>query len=269
MKKYLFFWILGIASLFGIEKEPWFGSLYEFNFLGTYSYSRFPRVQGAYPQLLKPFNENLFYGDLEFCFTPNWDIDMDLQFADDTAVSFSFRTLALQVRYLWLDDIIGDMVSLTTGFSSRYTSRRGLSDVSCPSYANADFEVNLAIGREFDCFRLWRFRLWGYGAVGKANRGSPWINGIIGFEGNRLDKHKWGIFFIGSEAYGRYHTLNPFAFNGYAKIRERYIDLAFRYGYGLGAWGTIRLEYVRRMAAKLCPEDVNTFLIGYLLPFSF
>ena len=55
----------------------------------------------------------------------------------------------------------------------------------------------------------------------------------------------------------------------YAKIREKAIDLGFRYGYRLGVYGTLRFTYFRRVLARSCPAEVNAFIFSYLLPFSF
>ena len=269
MKKRLSITALLLPLLCGaLEMQPWFGDVYEFHFLGNYSYSRFNKVQNGTPQLTSPFNANVAYLGLDFSPSPEWSVDADLQFADTTQQSFNFRTAALQARYLWLDDIIGDKISLTTGGSVRLTNSRSLKDVSCPSYANADFELNFALGREFDATDDWRFRLWAFGAVGQANRGSPWVRAVAAVETNYDDSHKFAFYAYGTNSYGRHTHVDINHFNGYAKIREKSIDLCFRYGYRIGVWGTLRFEYQRRVLAKSYPQNVNTFIIGYLLPFS-
>lgn len=264
---------LGVLALPAVspalEMQPWFCDVYEFHFVGSYAYSRFNTVQGAIPQLREPFNANVLYFGLEFCPTPEWSIDTDLQFADTSAMPFNFRTFALQGRYLWFDDIIGDPVSFSTGVSSRVTSTRALHDVSCPSHANLDFELNFSLGKEFDTNESWRWRLWGFGAVGHGNRGSPWVRGLVMGETNIHDMHRFALYAIGSNGYGRHSHLDPYHFFGYAKIRQKSIDLGIRYGIRTGVWGSLRFEYMRRVLAKACPQNVNTVIVSYLLPFSF
>ncbi|MDE3046793.1 MAG: hypothetical protein KGI83_00410 [Verrucomicrobiota bacterium] len=58
-------------------------------------------------------------------------------------------------------------------------------------------------------------------------------------------------------------------FHGYVKIRYKSIDVGVRYGYRLGVYGTLRFAYVRRVLAKSYPQQVNSFIFSYLLPFSF
>lgn len=265
-------WIAGVflfaKSAIGLEVQPWFGDVYEFHFLGSYLYSWFHSVQNAQPPYNQFFQSNLLDFGLDFSVSPVWSVDADLQFADTTQVPFNFRSLALQGRYLWLDDIIGDPISLTTGASARLTATSSLKDVSCPSHGNVDFEVNFAIGKEWDRSDACRFRLWGFGAVGHANRGSPWVRGILGLETNIRDLHKWALLVYGINGYGRYTHIDVEHFFGYAKIREKAVDIKLRYGYRLGVWGTLRFEYMRRVLAKSAPQRVNTLALSYLLPFS-
>ena len=252
-----------------VEIQPWFGEVYEFHLLSSYSYSRFSKVQGGVPQIRSPFNVNLLYFSLDFPPSPEWSIDADLQFADTTQQDFNFRTAALQVRYLWLDDIIGDKVSLCTGMNTRFTPSYALHDVSCPSRTNVDFEANFSIGKELEVRESWLFRVWGFGAVGHGIWGSPWVRGVVAFETNLDDLHKWALYAEGNNGYGSHRRVNTDHFHGYGKIRTKSIDLGLRYGYRIGVWGTLRFEYVRRFLAKAAPAHVNTVIVSYLLPFSF
>jgi hypothetical protein len=251
-----------------LEVQPWFGDVYEFHLLSSYAYGRFHKVEGAVPQLTSVFQTNVWYEGLDFSPSPEWSVDADIQLAATTKMDFNFRSGALQARYLWLDDIIGDKLSLATGFSVRLTSTSALHDVSCPSHATADFELNLAMGKELEATDWWLWRIWAYAALGHGNRGSPWVRAIAAIETNLHDRHKLALYADGVNSYGRHTRIDIDQFDGYAKIRNKSIDLGFRYGYRIGVWGTLRFEYVRRLLAKSCPSNVNTWIIGYLLPFS-
>jgi len=267
LRAYLFAFFLPIAGMC-VEAQPWFGDVYQFHFLGSYAYSRFNSVQNGVPQLKTPFNANVLYFGLDFSPSPVWSIDTDLQFADTTAMSFNFRSLCAQGRYSWFDDIIGDPVSFVTGFNVRFTSSKALRDVSCPSHGNVDFELNFALGKEWEAKNCWLFRAWGYGAVGHANRGAPWVRAVVALETNIEDHHKIAIYGEGINGYGRHTHVDLDHFYGYARVREKAIDVGIRYGYRMDVWGTLRVEYVRRVLAKAAPERVNTVIVGYLLPFS-
>jgi len=253
---------------FALEVQPWFGDVYEFHLLSSYSYGRFHKVQNSRPHYDQLFQSNLIYEGLDFSPSPEWSIDADLQLAATTAMNFNFRSSAIQARYLWFDDIIGDKVSLATGGSMRVTSTPALHDVSCPSRANVDFELNFSFGKEFEASEAWLLRLWAYGAVGQGIRGSPWVHAIASIETNVNDRHKFALWADGTNGYGRHTHIDVNHFDGYAKVRNKSIDLGFRYGYRVGVWGTVRFEYTRRVLAKTCPEQVNTWTFAYLLPFS-
>ena len=269
MKKWLLSSCLLLFTFaFGIELQPWFGDVYEFHFLGSYAYSWFHSVQGSRPLFDRFFQSNVMYTSLDFSPSPVWSIDMDLQFADTTKMSVNFRTAAIQMRYLWLDDIVGDPISLATGASIRVTGTTSLKDVSCSSHGNVDFEGNFSLGKEFDSADSWRLRTWVFGAVGQANRGALWVRATAAIETNVNDLHKWGFFVDGINGYGRHAHIHVDHFFGYAKVREKAIDLRLRYGYRTGVWGTLRFEYMRRVLAKAAPQRVNTFVLSYLLPFS-
>ncbi len=269
MKKLLALFLAVFASAHSLEYKPWLGEVYEFHFLPKYAYSFYSSVEGSLQPLGSTSNDNLLYFGLEFPFTPEWSVDADLEFVDTPRQSFSFRSTALQLRYLWLDDIVGDSVSLTTGANIRVVSPRSLHDVSCPYYGNTDFQVNISIGKEYDQIEFWRLRLWGFGSVGIANRGSPWFEGKIGFDGNYDERHKWGIYVLGQHGFGRKNYVNIDHFHGYASIRNKFIDIGFFYGYKFRVYGTLKAEYDRRVLAKRCPQRVNTFIVSYSLPFSF
>jgi hypothetical protein len=266
--KKFFFLLLPLLGA-SLEVQPWFGDCLEFHFLGSYAYSFFDKVEKGVPQLQKTFESNVVYLGLDFSPTPEWSIDTDIQIADTTKQNFNFRSVAIQARYLWLDDIVGDKLSLTTGANARFTNTDSLRDVSCPYHANFDFEVNFSLGKEFDVSDEWALRLWAFGAIGHANKGSPWARGILALETNYEDQHKFALLAEGINGYGRHTTVYIDDFDGYAKIRQKAVDVGIRYGYRMGVWGTLRAAYTRRVLAKSCPEQVNTFIFSYLLPFSF
>ncbi|HUD01810.1 MAG TPA: hypothetical protein VMR37_05750 [Rhabdochlamydiaceae bacterium] len=255
-------------SLFSLEIEPWFCNVWEFTFTPSYNYGRFNSVQNGHPQLKKPFNENLLTFDLEVSPSPNWDLDGDVEFAATTAQSMGFRSGALQARYLWLDDVIGDAVSLTTGLSARGVSSRSLRDISCPYHAHANFEANTSIGKEWDQGFDWRLRLYGFGALGMANIGYPWARAFLMFEGNVRSTHRFGIFAEGYFGFGNQERVNTHHFDGYADIRHQNIDAGLKYTYVFEIWGQLSFAYTRRLYAHSFPENVNFFTISYMLPFS-
>ncbi len=267
--KYIFLFLLLSVSLCSLERSPWFGDVYEFHFLTKYAFSRFSKVDGAVDQLTQTSNDHLLHFNLAYSPSLQWSLDADLEFIDTPRQSFGFRSVGAQARYLVSDDIIGDPVSLTVGGNFRIVSSDSLKDVSTLYHSNIDIEFNTAVGKEISRLEYWRFRVWGYGALGIANEGSPWIRLMAAFEGNSQERKKWGFFADFMHGYGNKTKVVINNFDGYAKIREKNLDLGFKYGHRLGVWGTLSLGYKRRVLAKRCPRNVNTLFITYLLPFAF
>ncbi len=268
MRRLLVFLVFCISAQ-ALEKQPWFGDVYEFHWLSGYEYSRYSKVQGATSPLASPSNNHLLFTALDFSFSPEWSLDMDLEFADTPKQDFSFRSVALQARYLWMDDIVGDTFSLATGISGRYVGNKSVHDISSPYHGDAEVVGSLSIGKEWDSFQFWRFRTWGFASLGIANLGSPWVEALFAIEGNLQEEHKCAFFLKGIHGYGKENQINIEKFRGYGRIRQKALDIRFRYGYRLGVWGTLRFEYERRVLSKRGPERVNSFMVSYLLPFSF
>lgn len=260
--------ILG-SSIFTLEKAPWFGDVYEFHFLSKYTYYYFTKVDAATVQLDSSSNNHLAHFNISFPPSLQWSIDSDMEFIQTPRQDFGFRSVAFQARYLFKDDILGDPLSLALGSNFRVVSSESLKDVSTMYHSDADFEFNLAFGKEFSKLDYWRFRFWLYGAIGIATQGSPWIRGYFSLDGNLNERRKWSLFIDAMHGYGKKQIVDVFNFDGYGKIRERNIDIGFRYGYRLSVWGTLSFEYKRRVLAKRCPENVSFFSVSYLVPFSF
>ncbi len=272
MRKYILMaaFLLGNNSAYALQAQPWFSEVYEFVFFSRYSFAWYPGISHAIVQPAGTSHINLLHFDLGIAVAPQCSFDADFELSETSRQSFGFRSLALQGRYLCMDDIIGDPVSLSVGFNARYTGHSAITDVSCPYYGDVDFEANIALGREFEV-RLspWRTRLWGFGSLGQANRGSPWLRAIIGFDASYQEMHRLAMLFNAAHSFGRRRNIDINNFHGYGKYRQKFIDLSLQYGLRMGVWGMLSFEYRRRLLAKTCPENVNTLGISYLLSFSF
>ncbi len=251
-----------------LEMQPWFGNVYEFHFLGDYTYSRYNKVDHATPPLKHPSNDQLFLLGLDFCPSSSWDLDLDVEFVHTPRQEWGFRSAAAQIRRLWLDDVLYDSVSLTTGLLLRGVSGTSLKDVSCPYHAAFDMEMNIAIGKEWSSSAFWRYRLFGFGALGIGNRGSPWSRAHVAIELNSEDVHRYELFSDGYFGYGNEETINIKHFHSYAHIHHKSVDVGLSYGYMMSVWGTLYLSYAHRVYARSFPANTNFFSLSYNLPFS-
>mgnify|MGYP000205049736 CR=1 FL=1 len=162
-------------SLFGLQKEPWLGEIWEFNFVPSYTFDFYPRVEGGIPHHQKTTIENILQTNLYVSPFENWQIEAELEFAETSRVSMGYRSLSLQLRNQLLAESIGDSYSLTWGGYVRAVSSRDLQDVSCPYHAHCNIELGGSLGKEWEYSSFWNVLGYGYVGVGTANRGYPWL----------------------------------------------------------------------------------------------
>ncbi len=255
-------------SLLGLERMPWYCNMWEFSFTPSYTYSRYPSVQNGTPHKQSPSNDHLLAFDFAVPPTPELQLSSEIEFADTPRQSMGLRSIAAQVRYLWLDDLLGDPVSLTTGIVLRGVSGHSVRDVSSPYHSYMNYEFNTSVGREWDRGFDWRFRTYGGASIGQANHGSPWMSAFAIMEGQLHHAHRLGVIFDGYGGFGSRRSVPINHFHGYGSIAHRSIDAALKYTYVFEVWGHLSFAYTRRLYARSFPEKVNFFTISYMLPFS-
>lgn len=256
-------------SLFALEREPWFGNVWEFRFIPSYTYSRYTQVQNGHPQLKNPSNDQDLDFDLAFAPVETWSFDVEMEFVNTPRQKWGMRSAAVQVRQQWLNDVVGDSVSFVTGLDARTASRHSLRDVSSPYHSDLNIEASAALGKEWDRETMWTVRTYGYGAVGIANHGAPWLTLLASVEGNHDDRHRFGVLALGYFGFGSHERVKINHFHGYGTIKHRSVDLGAHYSYVFEVWGHLTFEYTYRLWAVSFPEHVNFFTLRYTLPFSF
>lgn len=260
--------LVSTSCLFALETKPWFGDVYEFDFQGVYSFSRFTKVDGASKQLKNPLNNHDFLFDLGFTPSPSFDFQVEGEFAQTTLTGFNFRSAALQGRYRLLDDIAGDPISLTFGLIFRGASPHFLHDVSTPYAAECNTELTCALGKEWSSEGMWTMRTYGLATLGQANRGYPWTRELALWELNLNDTHRFTLFGEGYFGFGGQQHVNVDHFDGWGKFQHQSIDLGLSYGYKFDVYGVLTGSYAYRVFAHNFPEHVNFFILSYQLPFS-
>lgn len=251
---------------FSLMIEPWLDDLWEFQFIPDFSYSYYPRVNHGVGHF-SPSNDQLLSLGLGATVTESLATDLEIGFAH-TPRERGFQSGAVQGRLLWLDDIIGDPISLTTGLSFRGVMHHWLSDVSCPYHGEFNAELNTAIGKEWSQDAFWYLHLFGFGALGMANRGLPWARASLFFEVNQQDRQQWEFSAESYFGFGVRQEVFVNHFHGYGSIHHQCIDLGFAYSYLFDFWGKLSVGYKYRVFAHSFPEHMQTFILRYQLPFS-
>lgn len=256
------------TALFSLQMEPWFGNTYELYWDSLYSYSWYPKVANGIPSSQKKSIDQLLGFNLGVPFSPNWDAEIEVEFVNTPRQSWGFRSIAAQARYLWLNDVSEDPVSFTTGIDIRQVSVKSLADVSCPYHSNFNVESTAALGKEWSHCSFWAFRTFIFSGIGIANHGAAWLRVRGAWQGNIKDRHHYELFAEGYGGLGAKNRVNINHFHGYGNIHHQSLDLGVSYTYLFPVWGSLQVEYIRRLYAHAFPEKTNFLVFRYHLPFS-
>ena len=264
--KLLFFF--SPISLFGFLLQPWYFTVGEFQCCPTYSYSYYPSVSKGENPSSYHCSDHRIALNAGVQFWPNWEMQLESDFLHSLKLNWGLERFGLQLRHIFLDDVIGDPMSLSLGLQGFYVPTRSMRNVSVPYHGQGNAELGIAIGKEIDRLYDWLFRFWGFLGLGMANRGSPWIRPCVAVE---MKGKKRYIFKAFTEFYGGLgddQNVNINDFSGYGKIAHRSIDLGLNWTYLFAIWGDLHCAVSYRLYAHSFPKHASNISITYQLPFS-
>jgi len=240
MRKLLLLLLLS-STLFATEYEPWFGAPWEFHSRLSYTYSHTERVQSPAGSFKYIDNYHEFAGSLMMTVWPDLSVEAELAFLTSDDIDFSYEVFILTARKLWLDDLCGDWISLATGVTMAFPPKRILHDFDFPYHGHVNAELHLTAGKEFRscCTMEWNWRLWGLIGYGVAEKGSPWVHGLITFDQGISECAHFSLFMELLYGLGGENIIPGVPFRGYASIQHETIDLGGRYQRELGLLGSL------------------------------
>ncbi len=268
MLRYFFFFFFIPLVLFGFEVSPWFGTIAQLEMRPSYSYSFYSQVNSGGKKLSYSSHDQWLDLNLGVSFLPTLDIQTEANFSNTRRLSWGTNRVGLQLRYLFLNDISKDPISLASNIQIFYVPTRSLRDVSSPYHAQGNLEWGWALGKEIAKDYHWNYRLYSYLGVGSANRGSLWSKQKLSFKFNYRFRHHLEAFVKGYFGFGNRKKIFIDHFNGFAKIAHRSVDLGASYHFLFEVWGTLSLRYTYRIYARFFPEYENRFTFEYRFPFS-
>ena len=264
----LFFLFFLPTTLFAFVVDPWFSTIGEFEFRPAYSYRYYPSVNRGFNPSSYHSHDHLIDFNLGLRFLPSWEAQLETNFAHTHRLSWGTQRVGAQVRYLMMDDVAGDPISLVLGGQVFFVPTRNMRDVSSPYHAQGNVELGVAVGKEIDNVYQWLYRFYGFLGVGIANRGYPWVRPLLSAEAKVAKRHKFQLFSEGYMGVGGRGRVNIDRFTGYAKVEHRSIDLGLNYTYLFEIWGSLGVQYAYRVYAHAFPQHASTFRVEYRLPFS-
>ena len=256
---------LGCASF---EHSPYFQTFGQCNFrplVGGRFYDNISHLEGA-----KQYKSRDLLVDLNLgmrCL-PSVEVELELDFSKTHKLPFGLQRTGAGARYLLLDDIGGDVVTLTLGAQAFFVPTRNMRDVSSPYHSQGNLELNVAMGKEWFGMTNYATCLWGFVGVGDGNRGRPWIRPELHLQ-TQFSKALLGLYSKGYVGLGQMKEIVLSQFdNGYANIKHRSIDIGAQCQLAMGVWGDLNLHYEYRVFAYSYPERASIFYLLYRLPFS-
>ena len=189
------------------ELSPWFGPVLEIEGRANCLVEQYSSING---RTRNPFGDfpldkkhirkiqsawNVFV-DVSASLAPTeeWSAEVEAVVADTHHRSFGMDSVLFTGRYRWLNDIVGEPVSLSTGLSLIRVFKPARHDLAVFHHGGIAGEAHVSIGKEFSCMQFWTSRMWAVGAVGLGDIGSAWLRGDVFWEHNWWDRHQVRLF---------------------------------------------------------------------------
>jgi hypothetical protein len=248
------------------EFQPWVGNYFEFEWRNTLLYQTYPVINSNSQRVKYSSSDFFFTTSLSNALKPEFSIELEAALAYTRHQKGNIDNFRLTGRYMWLDDLLGDRISLTTGVKLTQSFLNSLHDISSFHHGRAEAEFFISLGQEESLETKWGSRWWVVGGIGVANRGSAWLHAQSTYEFRLLPKHEVRLF--GEGLLGLGHKQLPIHhFHGYGPIQHRSLDLGIRYTYLIDFFGSASFEYSNRVYARNFPAQAHRFLLNLLYTF--
>lgn len=253
------FFCLFFIEGWGIERQPWIGNYFEFEWRNTLLYQTYPTIAEGTHLVRHSSSDFFLTTSLSNALDPQFSVELEATLAYTRRQQGGMDNFRLAGRYVWLDDIAGDPMSFTTGLVLTQSFVASLHDISSYHHGRSEAELFLSFGKENPLDVKWNSRGWGVLGIGIAERGSPWLRGDLTWEYRLCPQHEIKLFThtlwgLGSK------ELHPRHFHGYGSIDHQSIDLGLGYTYLIDYFGLFSFEYSSRVYAKNFPAQTHRFL---------
>ena len=261
--------LFATSSLVSLDRSPWLGNVYEFEGQISEERTSSNTINTTHGDKSKHLHNNITRANLRLTSSPELSEEIELSFNEMQQRSYGFDVMKASLRKLWLNDVTGDRVSLTTGLVFSLANGSHLHNLSSQNHGDFEGEVNFAIGKEFGFKENSYFKTWALGLVGAANQGSPWIGGELHLQYVAREVHFIDLFLKAEKGFGEKKLHPHTSFKSWGQMDYQYEDLGLGYTYRKEALGSIYAQVARRLHAHFCPKNTLSLEIGIIVPFSF
>ncbi|MFT4553256.1 MAG: hypothetical protein ACI9S8_001894 [Chlamydiales bacterium] len=260
---------MALTQGFALERAPWYGNDNEFEVRTSYEFQTYDKLDTSSGSSDQKSDDQYLNLSLGLATMGEYHGEVEMTLADTEVQSFGLESLTIGGRTLFLNDLVGDPVSVSSGGSlTLVPSSSAIRDPGNFHHSYAEAEVHVAAGKETSSGWSWDSRLWGFASLGAGNSGSPWLQGYGAYERNFDDTHYLRAFADGRYGFGGRKLESSSSFNGYRSLAYQTIDAGVKYSYSLGVWGRANAEYSYRVLSQYAPEKVNRLELGFFFPFA-
>lgn len=249
-------------QLDAVDYKPWVGEMLEFEWRNEFFYQTYPSVSiGSHHK--KHSSDDLFLTTSLSSSFMEFGVELEATQASTHRQRGGIDHLRGTVRYVWLDDVAGDPISLTSGVSFIQSFVPSLQDISSFHHGRSETELFVSLGKETPCGEVWLRRWWGVIGAGLAERGSPWLRFNLGYDFRSDNHQEWRLFCHTLWGLGE-RKLNVHHFSGYGSIQHQSVDLGLRYTFLIDFFGSISFQYSHRIYARNFPAQTSLFMLEWL-----
>lgn len=264
--KFLFSSLLFSSALCATDLRPWYGSTLEIEACAAAQLQAYRGIDSDGDSKRRPACD-LFFDLSAATSYDNLAAELEVIASDTRYQTFGMDSIKLTGRYRWLNDIVGEPVSLVTGLTISQVFKPGLRNLSSFHHGGIECEAHASVGREKSFMQFWLSRYWAIFGIGVADMGYPWITGNLAWEHNFCERHHLRVFANSLWGLGHHRLQADFPFHGYGLIRHQFIDVGARYAFVFERTGTLNLEYAYRVFGRNCPKAVNLVYLSIIYPF--
>lgn len=268
-----FFAVLTASTLFAsqlmaTQLDPWHGMTYDIDLRGTCLLQQFERLDTGCGTVKRPEFDAFYELSALMVAQEALTVEMELSASDTRHRLFGLNAFRLTGRYFFLNDVVGDPVSVAAGLTVSKIFHAARRNIATFDHGGIACEGHVAVGKELSCEQFWTSRAWAVLGFGVADVGSPWLRANLAWEKNWWERHQLKVFtetlwgFAGNDL----NLSHPF--HGYGSINYQAVEVGLRYGFRFNNDALLSVGYAYRVYGRNCPKDVNLLKLEICSPFS-
>jgi len=262
--RWLFLLFFCTSTVF--SNKPWLPDPYDMTWDLSGGYFFYPEIADAVQKGGGSSFQYLVESSLSFTTTSSWSFLGQIVCDQTTRNAFGLANLLVSAEKQWLDDIRGDLFSLTTGLKGRFVPKKQLLDPVNPYHALVNGEFFLSAGKEVSNCKDWLFRFYGQLSLDGGIKGYPRLIESIHCDGKVNSQWSGGIALLNQNGFGKKREIDLNHFDGYGNIRYQSVDVQLHLTHHFFSWGALTLEGNYRPYAAFYPAKRWGVMISYALP---